>query len=321
MKKFLTQMFLIFCVAFLATACSSGTSGETATNGAQTSAPSEELTLKHKLGEAKVQTNPKKVLVFDYGVLDSLDKLGVDVTGVPQATLPKYLEKYKDSKYQNIGTLQEPDYEKIASIEPDLILISGRQQAAYPELNKIAPTVFVGLDTTKYMDSFKANMTMIGKIFNKESEVAAELSKIEKTAADVKAKGATSNKNALVILANEGAISAYGPGSRFGLIHDVLGIPAVEPNLEVSTHGQSISFEFIAEKNPEYLFVVDRGQVVTSATNKTTAKELVENELVKKTKAYQNGKIVYLDASYWYVSGGGLVSVAEMMNEVAKAYN
>lgn len=321
MKKFLTQLFLIFCVAFLATACSSGTSSEPATNGAQTSAPSEELTIKHQLGEVKVQTNPEKVLVFDYGVLDSLDKLGVEVTGVVQGTLPKYLQKHKDSKYQNVGTLQEPDYEKIASMEPDLIVISGRQQAAYAELSKIAPTVYLAVDTTKYMDSFKENMTTLGKIFNKESEVAAELTKIEKAAADVKAKAETNKKNGLIILANEGAISAFGEGSRFGIIHDVLGVPAVDKSVKVGTHGQSITFEYIAEKNPDTLFVVDRGAVVTTATNKTTAKELVENELVKKTKAYQDGKIVYLDASYWYSSGGGLVSVSAMIDEVAKAVN
>ncbi|GJM75014.1 hypothetical protein HMSSN036_72300 [Paenibacillus macerans] len=58
-------------------------------------------------------------------------------------------------------------------------------------------------------------------------------------------------------------MSAYGPGSRFGLIHDVFGVPAVDDTIEASTHGQSISFEYVAEKNPDYLFVVDRDAVVT----------------------------------------------------------
>ncbi|MDQ1910486.1 siderophore ABC transporter substrate-binding protein [Paenibacillus sp. GD4] len=320
MKKHVSMLLLLLCLAVLTAAC--GTSG-TGTNGAApvqgNAQPAEELTIKHQLGETKVKKNPQKVLVFDFGALDTLDKLGVEVTGVAQASIPPYLAKYKDKKYQNIGSLQEPDYEKISSIQPDLILISGRQSAAYPELSKLGPTVFVGVDTKKYMESFQSNMKLIGQIFGKESAVDAELKQIDQKVKEVQGKVASGNKNALIILANEGAISAYGPGSRFGLIHDVLNIPAVEKNLEVSTHGQSISFEFIAEKNPEYLFVVDRGAVVAGA-GQTGAKALVENELVKKTKAFANNGIVYLDPNYWYLSGGGLVSVSEMIGQVAKAY-
>lgn len=324
------MLLLVICLAFFAAACSTGGSdssngGASASNAggtatqAPTAQPAEELAFKHQLGETKVKKNPQKVIVFDFGALDSLDKLGVEVLGVAQANLPAYLAKYKDSKYQNIGTLQEPDYEKISSIKPDLILISGRQQAAYPELSKLAPTLYVGVDNKNYMESFKVNMKMLGQIFGKESAVDAEIAKIEQSVQEVKAKATASGKNALVILSNDKTISAFGPGSRFGLVHDVLGIPPVDGNLEVSTHGQSISFEFIAQKDPDYLFVIDRGAVTGGGAAQTGA-ALIENELVKKTKAFTNGNIVYLDANYWYLSGGGLISAAEMVGQVAKGY-
>lgn len=324
MKKLFLPLLLAVFIAVIAAACGTNEpqSPQNGSSGSASGTPApkqnEVLTFKHQLGETKVAKNPKKVVVFDFGALDSLDKLGVEVAGVPQANLPSYLSKYKDAKYVNVGSLQEPNYEKISGMSPDLILISGRQSAAYPELSKIAPTLFIGVDTNKYMESFTQNMKMLGQIFGKESAVDAELTKIEQSVKDIKAKASASGNNALIILANEGAISAYGPGSRFGIIHDVLGITPVDKNIKVDTHGQSISFEFIAEKNPDYLFVVDRGAAV-GGNGQSTAKPLVENELVKKTKAYTNGSIVYLDPSYWYLSGGGLVSVAEMINQVGKA--
>ncbi|KPD00954.1 putative ABC transporter solute-binding protein YclQ precursor [Geobacillus sp. BCO2] len=61
------------------------------------------------------------------------------------------------------------------------------------------------------------------------------------------------------------------------------------------------------------MFVIDRDAVVEG---KPTAKQTIENALVKKTKAYQNGHIVYLDPNYWYLSGGGLTSVSEMIKQV-----
>ncbi|PYI56594.1 siderophore ABC transporter substrate-binding protein [Paenibacillus flagellatus] len=297
------------------------TSGSAAPAGTtpsgQAAAPQqEELTIKHKLGETKVKKHPQKVVVFDYGVLDSLDKLGIEVTGVPQANLPPYLARYKDSKYKNVGSLTEPDFEKVNALKPDLIVISGRQQTAYEELKKIAPTIFLGVDTTRYMASYTENAQTIGRIFGKETAVEAELKTVDDTIKKLSDKVKASGKNALILLANEGNISAYGAGSRFGIIHDVFGFKPVDDKIEVSTHGQPVSFEYVVEKNPDYLFVVDRGAAVGG---ESSAKKTVENELVKKTKAYQNGTIVYLDPNYWYLSGGGLISVAEMVKEVEKS--
>src|SRR5690625_3048287 len=95
------------------------------------------VTITHELGETDVDKNPKKVVVFDFGALDTLDELGVDVIGVPQMNIPPYLEKYESDEYENVGSLKEPDFEKIAEIDPDLILISGRQADLYDQLSEL----------------------------------------------------------------------------------------------------------------------------------------------------------------------------------------
>lgn len=303
-----------------APASASASAGESP--AASESATPAEINVKHASGETAVKTNPAKVVVFDFGTLDTLDKLGIEVTGVPQQNLPSYLKKYEDSKYVNVGGLMEPDFEKIAEIKPDLIVISGRQASSYEEFKKIAPTINLALDTTNYMDSFKANLTTVGQIFGKEKEVTGELAAIEGEIQALHDKAAANGKTGLIVLTNEGKISAYGPGSRFGLIHDVFGVKPADDKIEVSTHGQSVSFEYVAEKNPDYLFVVDRGAVVASEGGESQpAKAVIENDLVKKTNAFKDGHIVYLDPNYWYLSGGGLISVSEMVKEVSAAFN
>ncbi|MFD6439515.1 siderophore ABC transporter substrate-binding protein [Peribacillus sp. NPDC060186] len=311
MKK-LSLLLLIAMLAVVAVACGSNNEKEESSPKKE-SAKSEEITVKHQLGETKVKTNPKKVVVFDMGTLDTLDKLGVEVAAVPHDGLPEYLSKYEGTT-ENAGGLKEPDFEKINEIAPDLILISGRQSDAYEELSKIAPTVYVGVDTTKYMESFEENVTLLGKIFGKEEEAAKEFASVEENITALKEKAPT-DKKGLIVLASGGKVSAYGPDSRFGIIHDVFGVPAVDDKLEVSTHGQSISFEYIAEKNPDYLFVVDRDAV---AGDGAAAKETVENDIVKNTKAFKEGNIIYLDPNYWYLSGGGLESVDSMVKEVSE---
>ena len=107
----------------------------------------ETVVVKHESGETEVNKNPQRVVVFDYGILDSLDKLGVEgIIGVVKDNLPEHLSKFKADEYTSVGTLKEPNMEKIFELKPDLIIISGRQAEYYDELNKIAPTVGFSVD-------------------------------------------------------------------------------------------------------------------------------------------------------------------------------
>ncbi|MCG3086793.1 siderophore ABC transporter substrate-binding protein [Sporosarcina cyprini] len=315
MKKFSITLLLAALMLVLA-ACGSKSDDKSSSkdsNGSSEPAQSETVSVKHEYGDVEVPKNPEKVVVFDFGTLDTLDDLGVEVAGLPRANVPGYLSKYDDDKYANLGSLKEPDFEAIHALKPDVIFISARQADLYDQFAEIAPTVYVGLDTANYMESFKHNAELMGEIFGKEDQVKAELEDIDKRIEAVKEKTEGLDAKGLIVLATEGKVSAYGPSSRFGLIHDVFGVQPADEKIEISTHGQNITFEYILEKNPDILYVVDRDAAIG---NGASAKGSIENDLVKKTNAYQNGKIVYLNGEYWYLSGGGLISMKEMISEV-----
>ncbi|MGF9699646.1 siderophore ABC transporter substrate-binding protein [Paenibacillus sp. MABNR03] len=323
-------LFTLLVVLSVVLAACGGTktaenTGESTGTGSEANAAaeqsSEEIVIKHQLGETTVKKNPQKVVVFDYGVLDSLDQLGVEVAGVPQEGIPPYLEKYNDAKYTNVGGLKEADFEKVNAMSPDLIIISGRLSDSYEELSEIAPTIYMAVDTEDYMNSLTSNVKTLGEIFGKEAEAEQQLASIEDSAKALKDKVTAAGKNALIVLTNEGKLSAYGAGSRFGVIHDVFGFTPADANIEVSTHGQSVSFEYVMETNPDYLFVVDRSAVVAGQGEAAPAKQVIENDLVKNTTAYKEGHIVYLDPNYWYLSGGGLESIQEMIKGVDASVN
>lgn len=323
MKK-LALLLLMLLFAMIAVACGADDNDQAAATDdiekeeTDTDKPEEveaptEIEVEHELGTTTVPVNPEKVVVFDFGTLDSLDKLGVDITAVAQENLPSYLSSYQDSAYENAGTLFEPDFEKLAEIDPDLIIISGRTSEAYDDLTELAPTIYMGVDTTRYMESFEENVTLLGEIFTKQEEASAAFEEIETAIADLK-ESIPTDKTGLIVLTNDGSLSAYGPGSRFGVIHDVFGITPADEEIESSTHGQNISFEYVSETNPDYIFAVDRNKVTGG---EYTAESALDNELVNSTNAAQEDHIVLLSPDYWYLSGGGLISVAEMVNEIA----
>ncbi len=285
-------------------------------NAGKTGGEKETVTITHELGEMTVDKEPKRVVIFDYGILDALDTLGIDIVGLPKQSLPGYLDKYKDEKYIDVGSLKEPNFEKIYEAEPDLVIIAGRQAELYDEFEKIAPTVYLNLDGGDYMNSFKHNMEVLGQIFDKEDILAEHIDKIEERIKELNEEAQSSGRTGLFIMANDGNLSAYGLGSRFGILHKEFGVEAVDNNIDSSTHGQKISFEYIMEKDPDYIFVMDRAVI---AGGDISAKQVMDNDLIKSTKAYENDRIIYLDAHIWYVSSGGLTSTLKMVEEIEDA--
>ena len=290
----------------------------TACGGSATATPAGEaatITVEHAQGStANIPVNPEKVFTFDLGVLDTLDALGVEPAGVPEAAYPEALSKYSDAKYTKIGSLKEPDFEAVSAGDPDLIIISGRTAGAYEELSKIAPTIDLSVDAAQPMESFKAQTVKLGEIFDKSAGVEEKLAEVGATVADTKTKAATAGKG-LIVLTSGGEMSAYGAGSRFGIIHDVLGVPtAADVKLEGS-HGQAVSFEYIKEVNPDILYVINRDTAIGSEG--TAANPFLDNELVQSTNAAKNNKVINLDPAGWYTVGYGLNNVKAMVDAVA----
>ncbi|MHA6300092.1 siderophore ABC transporter substrate-binding protein [Devosia sp. CAU 1758] len=274
----------------------------------------QEITVTHAQGETTLPGVPVKVVSFDFAAIETLEALGIEIAGLPGSNLPAHLEKYASDDYAKVGSLFEPDYEALAALEPDLIIVAGRSSTAYPDLAKIAPTVDLSNDWTNFYGSIKANAEIVGQIFDKGAEIDTLIADTDAKVEATKAAAADAGKG-LIVLTSGAEVSAYGPGSRFGFIHDTLGVTPVIEDVEAATHGDAISFEFILETNPDLLLVIDRD----AATGQGAAAAILDNELVAETTAWKNGAVVYIDPVRAYIVNGGLVSFGLMADQVTEA--
>lgn len=268
--------------------------------------------------KAELKKNPKRVVVFDYGVADILKNLGVDaVVGLPKnGKMPEILSNYSDDKYTNVGSLKETDFEAVESLNPDLIIIGGRQAEDIDSFKEIAPTVNLAVDGQDYMNSFKTVVTDLGNLFDKQDEAKKAIDEIEAKIAKVNKTVAEKGLTASVVMANEGSISVFSAKSRYGLIYNGLGFTEADKNIDDSTHGQQVSFEYFLENKSDYVFVVDRGAVTGKGE---AASKLFDNEVMNKTEVAKNGNIVYLNSVIWYTMTGGIESTNQMIDEIADA--
>ncbi|UNX53360.1 siderophore ABC transporter substrate-binding protein [Georgenia sp. TF02-10] len=298
-------------------ACSAGGSAEAEPPAEGESAEPSTITVEHAQGSTEVPADPERVAVFDMGALDTLDTLDVDVVGVPKASVPSFLEEYTGEEYTDVGTLFEPDYEALARLDPDLVVVGFRSAAAYPELSKSYPTVDVTFDSTDFLAGLEESAGTLGEIFGKEDEVAEALAGIDQRVEEIRPAGEAAGTG-MVLQTSGGEVTMNGAASRFGLIFTVLGVAEAAPDVASDPHGEVVSFEVVRDANPDWLFVNDRDAAI-GETGGQAAEQILDNELVAATTAWQQDQVVYLDGERWYIVMHGLSNVEAMIDEVGQA--
>lgn len=273
----------------------------------------DELTIVHAQGETVVKKNPEKIVSYDVASIETIEYLGGTLAGVPELTQDDVWE----SDAEVVGSLFEPDYEAVNAMAPDLIIVAGRSAAVYPDLAKIAPTIDVSFGPDM-MGSFAQITTALGAILGAEDEAAAAVADVEDRVAALKEQAAGAGTG-MIVMVSGGSVTALAPGNARGgrgaLIYSVLGIKPPLEDIETATHGEPISFEFLLEHNPDWLFVIDRD--VATGGDGQPAQEVLDNEIMHETTAWQNDQVVYLDAFDWYIiTGASVPSFGRMLDEM-----
>lgn len=272
--------------------------------------------------EVTVPYDPQRIVVIDFASLDILDNLGLGdrVVGAVNITLD-YLSDYNDNEnVENVGTLKEPDMEAIMASEPDIIFMAGRASDYYDALVEIAPVVRLTTDSEiGLVESVRNNGKIIASIFGLEDEVDEKLAVYDERIAALAefAEG----KTAIVGMFSGGTLNLLGNDGRCSIIGTEIGFEnlGVSEDVATATHGNEASYEFFVEANPDYIFVMNRDSAI-GADGADLAQDVIENELVMQTDAYQNGHIIYLEnPGIWYTAEGGITALDIMLSDLENA--
>lgn len=268
----------------------------------------------------EVPYDPERIAVFDMASLDILDNLGMGdrVVGSASTSL-EYLTDYVDNEeVANLGTIKEADLEAVMECDPDVIFIGGRLASSYDALSEIAPVVFLSTESELgIVKSVTKNAETIASMFGLEDEVSKKTEGFDER---IKAlKKTAEGKTALVGMTTSGSFNLMGNDGRCSIVGREVGFENLTAAESTSTHGDEASFETVVEKNPDYIFVMDRDSAI-GADGAQTAKEIVENELVMGTDAYKNGRIIYLEhPAVWYTAEGGITALNIMLSDLENA--
>ncbi|MDR6507181.1 iron-siderophore ABC transporter substrate-binding protein [Arthrobacter oryzae] len=184
-------------LALLATTACGAPAATSETSSAPADTAGYPLTMEHTMGSTTIDTVPKRVVALDPSYIDAALLLGADLVGYvqyrqdPKSPFAPYLGDVADATKDsvNVGTLAEPNLEKILELQPDLIVSAKvRHEALYPQLSKIAPTIF----SVSTGPTWKENVVFLGEALGKKAKaeelVKAYEDRAQKVGAEILAK-------------------------------------------------------------------------------------------------------------------------------------
>ncbi|MDR6266503.1 siderophore ABC transporter substrate-binding protein [Roseobacter sp. N2S] len=276
--------------------------------------PAQTVTIETFRGPVDVAEKPQTIAVLDLAALDTLTALGVQANGAVRPFFIPFLEAAAADS-QPIGSLFEPDFEALNALQPDLIIAGGRSTTQVPALAKLAPTLDMTIDTDIVAEGL-VRLKSYGQIFDRADKAAALATAFE--AKLQQARAAAKNKGtALIVMTNGPKVSAYGAAGRFGWLYNAVGLKPAITEMETTTHGEAISFEFIRDANPDMLIVIDR--LAAIGRDGASAQATLDNALVHETKAWSTGAVIYLSPAPIYIAGGGIQSMTQTLDELIAA--
>ncbi|WP_426753820.1 siderophore ABC transporter substrate-binding protein [Myxococcus sp. Y35] len=296
-----------------------------------TALPASAFDLPHASGTLSVPATPSRLAVYDLGVLDTLNALGIRAVAVPKSTFPATLAAYNSNGVTQAGSLFEPDAKVLAEVKPDLIVVGGRSRKQADALSAIAPTVNMSVRADHFVEDVTGQTLALGKAFGKQKDAEKLVKTFEKASKDL--KKLTQGKTAVMLFTVNGNAMVHAPGDRFGYLHELTGFKAVVPPADGSNDGprpKAGSPEAKARQEaaaallkkaiaaePDWLVVLDRGAATGGGENK--ARETLANHpQLSQTRAFKEGRVAVVDAPSWYVVGGGIANVTRIVQDLTR---
>lgn len=248
------------------------------------------------------------VVATSVAVTEILDKLGVEVSGVP-TTSYELPESTKGAT--EVGNPMNPDLEIIKSLNPTCVVsvdtLGSDYEKKFTENN--IPSMFVNLSS---VDGLKETIVSLGEKFGKVDNANKIISELENKENELSLSKKEDSDDILVLFGAPGAVMVSSDKSYIGNLVKIAGGNNIFEG--ESSSFMQVNMEEIIKRNPDKILIMTHG--IPEESKKT-----VEEEFTKQTwqqlDAIKNNKVYYLDSEYFGMSANlKVIEALDKMGEI-----
>lgn len=274
-----------------------------------------EIRVQGDLGESVFSEPPKRVAALSWELAENVIELGVTPVAIPEITLYKeWVSKPSiPAISQDIGSRAEPNFEKLAQLKPDVILISATLKDIKSTLEKIAPVIFFDTYRADHNNASKADEVFlsIATLLDRKAQAEIKLQQREATYQRLKTQLAQAFPNGLpkvttMRFANTTSAYLYVGNSMPQYALEAVGIENAI-SLKSSQWG-------IQQKRLKYLRSINQGTVMYFQPFYEEDK-LKQSPLWQAMPFVQQGKVASIASTWTYGGAMSLQYLAESITE------
>ncbi|RST74296.1 iron-siderophore ABC transporter substrate-binding protein [Siminovitchia acidinfaciens] len=272
--------------------------------------------IEHAMGTTEIPDTPKRVVILTNEGTEALLALGVKPVGAVKSWVGDPWYKHISDQMEGVevvGDESQVNVEAIAKLKPDLIIGNKmRQEAIYPQLEAIAPTVFA--ETLR--GDWKENFKLYAKAVNKEDEGEKVIGDFDARIDGFKEKFADQlDKEISLVRFMAGDVRIYHKDTFAGVILNQIGFARPESQDVDDFAEKNVSTERIPAMDGDILFYFT--YETGDGEAKTLEEEWLKNPLFKNLEAVKTGNIHKVNDSIWNTAGG-VIAANLMLDDLEK---
>lgn len=226
-----------------------------------------------------------------------------DSRGIPQYIVDAFGDAYDLDSIEIVGQRMDPDLEKVASLQPDLILSNKRNaKDLNDKLEAIGPVV----QTNGGSEWFKVDLGMVGDALGKREEADRLLADYEERARQWGEKRGTDDTIALVRSKGD-RYKYFGTLALASIVAEDAGLTRPENQRFDDNASHDLSLENTDQLDADWLFYTFPGG----------STELMDSGAWKSLRPVKEGKAFEVDVDPWFINAS-VVAANRVLDDMMK---
>ncbi|MGB4777040.1 ABC transporter substrate-binding protein [Microbacterium sp.] len=263
----------------------------------------ETRTVETVFGEVDVPVDPQRIVIVQSAALDAALALGIEPVGSTfwggAGGVPEYLQDQVPADFTLVGNEDEPDFEAIAALEPDLIIATEAAEENLATFEDIAPVAAFAFADENGDSDWRGHVTQIADFTGREEQAEEVLADFDALIAELDAEVAVPGETVIPLRVRADHVRHYLPLSFVGA--DVLqSLSNIElPDSKVASENGEW-----AVIPAERLDVLDSDRIIAFIDSQEAYDTLQAQSLWQGLPAVQNGKVCVTENLVAWILGG-----------------
>lgn len=279
--------------------------------GEQASESGSSYVVGHAMGETRVDGPPERVVVIDSPHLDALLALGITPVGATESGAGEGFPGYLSDELtgtESVGQTMEPDIEKIAGLDPDLIIgAKVRHEDLYEQLSGIAPTVFSEGSGTNWQEQ----ATITAEAVDRAEDMDVLLDELEARAQAVGQEVGAGDLSLSIVRFRPDNFRLYGPETFSGSVLTQAGFDLGDREWDEFSM-MELSAENYPDIDGDVIFYTNPGGDPGATTMSAVT------QLWDELPAVREGNVFDVEDETWMV-GIGVIGAGIILDDVERA--